>query len=467
LFEAIILGRKHNPILWTSIGLLTALTCVARTTHITSPNTIDWYAQGEKVTIEGTIADEPDRRPLQTKYTIKTKSVTDKFGTKYNGIQGNVLITDQRQWPLFEYRDLVSVSGILEKPEPIETFQYDNYLSRFDIYSVMYRGSISSENTANTQHIKRHLYALKTSFESQINRLYPEPHASFMAGLLTGSRKGIPEGLMQDFTTTGLTHIIAISGYNISIIIVIIHSMLFWMPPKLRYGSAVTCIIIFTIFVGANAAVVRAAIMGILGLTALQVGRKTTALLSVLWTALFMVAWNPKILWYDAGFQLSFLAVIGLIEISPLLEKYMKRVPQTLAIRESLTMTIAAQIAATPFIISMFGTLSLIAPLTNIMVAPALPIAMLLGATGILISYVSMPFGLLISYGGWLTLEWIIAIAKIGAHIPGASLNMHIPAIILCGYYIILITTIRRGRSSSSLESTELPVSAQVSSLGV
>lgn len=325
----------------------------------------------------------------------------------------------------------------------------------------MYRGSISSQKTTPTRHIKRYLYALKSSFESQINKLYPEPHASFMAGLLTGSRKGIPNDLMEQFRITGLTHIIAISGYNISIIIVIIQSMLFWMSPKLRYGSAVTCIIGFTVFVGASAAVVRAAIMGILGLTALHVGRKTTALLSVLWTALFMVAWNPKILWYDAGFQLSFLAVIGLIEISPILEKYMKHVPQTLAIRESLTMTIAAQIAATPFIISMFGTLSLIAPLANIIVAPALPIAMLLGAIGTLVSYVSMPLGLLISYGGWATLEWIIYVAKIGAHIPGASINMHMPILILCSYYIFLIFTIRRSKSSSAPVSTEPPLSVQ------
>jgi len=425
------------------LGVSTALLCVIRTTHISTPNTVDWYANTENVTIRGVISDEPDRRPMITKYTVSINQLTDGSGTVLDGVSGNVLVSDRRQWPEYEYGDRVIIRGILEKPSKIERFHYDRYLSRYDIYTVMYRGSVQSIPNPDTSPFKRTLYSLKSTFESQINRLYPEPHASFMAGLLTGSRRGIPEDLLEAFNTTGLTHIIAISGYNITIVIAIISSALFWLPLKIRFFPAVISIIAFTIFVGASAAVVRAAIMGILGLVALQNGRMTHVRLSILWTAFFMIAWNPKILWYDAGFQLSFLAVIGLTELGTLLDRIFQHVPKTLAIRESLQMTIAAQIAAVPLIIILFERFSLIAPLANLLIAPVIPMAMLLGALGTIISFFVFPLGQLISYMGWGCLEWIIIIANYCSAIPYASIHIDLPAWILIPYYALLLTICR------------------------
>jgi competence protein ComEC len=427
------------------IGILIAITCVIRTAHVPSSNTIDWYADGSHVEIHGKVADEPDRRPMQTKYTVEVYQLIDGSGTILDGVTGRALITDRRQWPEYEYGDHVIVRGALEKPEQIDTFHYDRYLSRFDIYSVIYRGSIKTDPTPYAlppMPYKRTLYTLKSNFEAQINRLLPEPHASFMAGILTGSRRGIPDDLMADFNITGLTHIIAISGYNITIVIAIIGNLLFWLPLKVRFIPATVAIIAFTVFVGASAAVVRAAIMGILGLAALQLGRVSHVRLSLLWTAFLMVAWNPKLLWYDAGFQLSFLAVIGLIELAPLLNKLFKRVPHVLAIRESMQMTVAAQIAAAPVIALLFDRLSLIAPLANLLIAPVLPLAMLFGALGTLISFVSLPLGLLIMYGGWTCLQWIIWIAKLCAALPFASVHITISPLIIIGYYSILITAL-------------------------
>lgn len=450
-----------DKLITTILGILVALICVMRTTHTASSNTIDWYADESKIEINGVISNEPDRRPMMTKYTIAVEQIIDGSGTLLDGISGNVLVTDRRQWPEYHYGDRVTARGVLERPQQIETFHYDRYLSRYDIYSVMYRGSIQSIPTPNPLRptpFKRTLYSFKSKFESQINRLYPEPHASFMAGLLTGSRRGIPKDLLEDFNITGLTHIIAISGYNITIVIAIISSFLFWLPLKVRFFPAVIAIIGFTIFVGASAAVVRAAIMGILGLIALQSGRITHVRLSILWTAFFMIAWNPKILWYDAGFQLSFLAVIGLTELGVLLDGIFRRVPETLAIRESLQMTVAAQIAAVPLIIILFGRFSLIAPIANLLVAPVIPLAMLLGAVGTLISFVIFPLGQLIAYMGWACLEWIVMIAKLCSAIPLASIQIDLPAWILIPYYVFLLTICRA--KAPSLPAATAPASS-------
>jgi len=477
--------RRVRALLLSAIlGLSVAFLTVTRTTHVPSTRTADWYANGEKHTIHGVIAEEPDRRPLQTKYTIQAEELLTASGDVVQ-IEGRVLTTDHSGWPEYQYGDKVTVSGVLEKPGTIETFHYDRYLSRYGVYSVIYRAHVRSDSQKkgsrlvhsqlsilNYQFFKR-LFGIKQRFENQINKLYAEPHASFLAGLLTGSRRGIPKHLMEDFNRTGLTHIIAISGFNITIVISVISGALFWLPLKWRFVPAVTAIALFTIFVGASAAVVRASIMGILGLLALQTERLPHTRLMILWTLFFMICWNPKMLWYDAGFQLSFLAVLGLTECASLLDRLFEKVPKVLGMREALQMTISAQITAVPLIVMLFGRLSLIAPIANILVAPAIPLAMLFGFLGTILSTFWFPLGQCFAYVGWAFLEWMVTVAHVLSRIPLASLNLpSIGAVTVSAYYLLLvmillrrnITTYRCTASSRHMAS-ESPLPVPVSCL--
>lgn len=409
-------------------GILFALVAVAHSTYTPSTIAVEHLYTLQKVRIQGTISAEPDRRPLQTKYTVHATALLNQSGAVLQTLAGKVLMTDRRQWPEFYFGDTVILQGAIELPGVIDnTFAYDKYLSRYGVYAVMYSGSINSAiNPAplsTLQKMWRLLLAVKQKFESQINKIFPEPHASFMAGLLTGSRRGIPPLLTEMFNVTGLTHIIAISGYNITIIITIIGSMLCWLPRKYRLIPAVLAIVLFTIFVGASAAVVRAAIMGCLGLLALHTKQKNIARISVLWTIFFMTMWNVKYMWFDAGFQLSFMAVVGLLEVSPLLEQWFKWLPKTLAIRESLQMTIAAQISTAPLLLALFGRVSLIAPIANLLIAPFIPIAMLLGSIGTVVSYILFPLGQIICYPAWACLQYILYVAKFGSIVPYASIQ--------------------------------------------
>ena len=428
-----------------ALGIAFACGTVARTTHEPTVLSVDTYATGQMVEVRGRIVAEPDRRPMQTKYTVEAEEIRLSSGTLISPVHGKVLATDASGWPEYSYGDAVVVRGTLEKPGKIEEFYYDRYLSRFGVYAVIYRASLENAPTSHVPglsplaKINGTLFAVKQTFESQINRLYAEPHASFMAGLLTGSRRGIPEHLMDVFNTTGLTHIIAISGYNITIIIAMIAGMLFWLPLKIRFFPAVVAIAIFTLFVGASAAVVRASIMGILGLLALQTGRQSEVRLTILWTLFLMLLWNPKELWYDAGFQLSFLAVLGLTEIAPHLDPIFQYIPKTLGTREALQMTVAAQLSAVPLILFLFGRLSLIAPVANLLVAPFIPLAMLFGFCGTVASFFWFPLGQLIGFIGWGCLEWIIFAAESLANFPFASLDLgKVSGITIFIYYFLL-----------------------------
>jgi ComEC/Rec2-related protein len=157
------------------------------------------------------------------------------------------------------------------------------------------------------------LYQFKEKALDNIYRMFPDPESSLMAGILFGVDTGLTQELQQAFKNTGTAHIIAISGFNISIIA----GLFFAFFSKFlgsRRGAllAVIGIIFYTILVGGDAAVVRAAIMGSLALFAKQVGRRQFALNTLLAVALLMCLWNPLYIW-DVGFQLSFFATLGLI----------------------------------------------------------------------------------------------------------------------------------------------------------
>ena len=287
------------------------------------------------------------------------------------------------------------------------------------------------------------LFQYKLELGLRINRIFPEPTSSFLAGLLIGSRRSIPVNVMDDFNTTGLTHIIAISGYNITIVIVFVMGLLSFLPRKIGFYTAIGSIVIFTFFVGASAAVVRAAIMGILGLLALHKGRETDTLLLILLTATFMIGYNPKILWYDVGFQLSFLAVLGLVYVAPLFDKWFQLVPKTLGLREALQMTLSAQITAVPIILLNFERLSLVAPLANVLVAPFIPLAMFFGFLAIVVSMISFQLSLLVGFLAYICLTAMLKTAELLANIPLASLEIQgLSYLVVVSYYLVVVLII-------------------------
>lgn len=422
LISSVLLKKRTLSVLTAVVmGGSVAVLCAARTVHVPGPIDIESFADGEYVTIHGWIAEMPDIRPVQTKFTIETDFVEDSKGK--HEAKGRILVTEYAPWPPLRYGDEVSARGKLEKPSPIEDFDYPHYLELHGIRAVIFRGQVDASENGSSRPIAilGTLYKWRNGVEDRLGLLLPEPHASLLAGLLTGSRRGLPKHLTDDFRTAGLTHIIAISGYNITIILAVLGSLLFWLPIKKRFVPLLIGITLFTLFVGAGPPVVRAAIMGLLGLLALQAGRVPTVRLVVLWTAFFMLLWNPMMLWYDASFQLSFLAVIGITELGPVLKRLLKRVPETFAIRESLVATIAALIATLPLSILLFRQISLVAPLTNVLVAPLIPLAMLGGAISLFLSLLWMPLGLLAAYFTWAILQAIIWIAEIGAKVPFGS----------------------------------------------
>lgn len=314
---------------------------------------------GEWVELKAQVVEEVDRRQDNQRVTIDTE-------------WGRVIVT-MRPYESLEYGDELIVAGVLEKAAHEKDFSYRKYLERYRVGAIMSRAHLKSQIKGKAS-FRRALYFWKTRLEAKLNRLFYEPEASFAAGLLLGSRKGMPESLALAFQRTGLTHIIAISGYNISLVIAGMFLLLGFLPLKSRIVVSIMAIVLFVLLVGASAAVVRAGIMGILTLVGLYGGRKSQVFFALLWSATLMVLINPYTLVYDVGFQLSFASTFGLLVFVPILNSSIPLKEGVL--KEAFTLTLAAQVATLPFMAFHFGRLSLVSPLTNVLVAPFLPLAM-------------------------------------------------------------------------------------------
>jgi len=271
------------------------------------------------------------------------------------------------------------------------------------------------------------LYDFSAHFENGLNRVLTEPHASLAAGILLGVKRNIPDSLMTSLNITGLTHVIALSGYNITIIIIIFTKLFLTRLGRRRVfvtGSAL--ILFFVLMTGASPSVTRAAILSLLILFGDLIGRRADKTNLMLLAAVLMVLINPFVLRFDVGFQLSFLAFAGLIYLSPLFKimfekKRLKKLPD--GIKLPLIETLSAQLAVFPLIWWQFGRVSLIAPLANILVLPLIPLSMALIFFAGSLTLVNVPLGQITGFITWPVLEYIIEIVELLAKIPLASIG--------------------------------------------
>jgi len=420
---------------------------------------VDYNEQEHQFT--AVVSQEPDVRRDHVKLTVSsqprrhrrrdrqpTPSLASDGATANmarNKIKSKVLIKTEL-YPEYDYGDLLEISCYLRTPEPIEDFAYDKYLARYGIYSVCYSPQIKLIKKDQGNLIISYLLFIKKKFVSNLNQLLPEPQASFLNGLLLGARRSIPQDVMEAFSRTGTTHIVAISGYNITIIAVIFDGILssLYVKRQKRLGLIVLGILFFVIISGAQASIVRAALMGYLVLIAVNFGRLSQITNAIILTGALIILYNPKILVFDVGFQLSFLATMGLVYLSPYLKKYLFFLPEKLAIQESATQTMAAIIMTTPIILYNFGRLSVIAPLANILVLPAIPITMALGFIAGLVSFILPIAAQIISWLAWFWLSYILWVIKILASFDLASLEIGEFSIgLVVMFYVAIVLWIR------------------------
>src|SRR3989338_6775980 len=195
---------------------LVAIVCIDASRHVPSLQTIDGYNGANHVVITGIVADAPEFRPLSTRLLVNAVTVMTEDGT--SEVTGVFLVDDKSGKTAYTYGDHVRVAGLLQSPREIGE-GYARYLATQNIFSVVDKASVSQTGTRERTSFPGLLLSLRMATERRINQLLPEPHAAFLTGLLTGTRTTMPEDVLATFRNTGLTHIIAISGYNITLVL--------------------------------------------------------------------------------------------------------------------------------------------------------------------------------------------------------------------------------------------------------
>lgn len=396
---------------------------------------------GQKVELTGYVATEPDVRMDGVRYIIQTQEIGDK-----DLVKGKVYLK-RNLYPRYDYGDKLKLNCQLEKPEVIEDFRYDMYLARYGVFAICQNAKVAKLDGGEGNFLFRGIFTLKKVVADRINLLWHEPMASFMAGLLYGYRGGLGE-LNEMFSRTGVTHIVAISGYNISIIATVLITICVQLliPRKKAFWLIALGIALFVLFAGASASVVRAGIMGVIVLLAKQMGRVSNVGNVMVLTAVLMSLQNPLILIWDAGFQLSFIATLGLVYLTPLIRDWFIRVPEVLGIRENIISTLSAIIATLPLILFQFGRLSIVTPIVNVLILWIIPLIMLLGFLAVLTSFVLFPIGELIAWIGWVGLKYITSVVEWFAGLKFSAVDLQIPAWAMIFSYLIILYWMKKRR---------------------
>ena len=394
------------------------------------------FYNGDNYSFTAWVAAEPDVRIDGVRYIMASEDEKGRAVVRYN------------LYPRLEYGDRVRLNCDLVEPEPIEDFRYDMYLAKFGVFSICYNPVINKIEGERGNGLMKAVLRVKTAFSDKVNRLWHEPYGSFMAGLLYGYRGGLGE-LQEDFNITGVSHIVAISGYNISIVAAILITFFvhLWIPRKRAFWLVSVSIILFIIFAGASASVVRAGVMGFLVLLAKQLGRVNRINNALFLVVVLMASHNPFVLVWDAGFQLSYLATLGLIYFSPALqvgvEKYLPW-RGVAALRESFVSTLAAIIFTLPLTLYLFGRLSSVALLVNILILWLIPFLMAFGFAAVVLSFLFYPLGQGLAWLAWFGLKYITTVVEWFAGLPFAAFAFKTPLWLVILLYTGLFVLVLR-----------------------
>lgn len=415
---------KARVVLLMSLALFGAALGLARMEWDARPATDSVLLRhvGERVELLGIVNAEPDMRDRNQLVRIKVHALQDDVVTD------NVLLSLDSHLPI-AYGDRVHVAGELREPENFETdsgriFNYVEYLAKEGVHFRMLYPEVEVLQTGQGNPLLHALFDFKNKSLEQLSEVLPEPEVSLLGGILIGAKQSLGEVLLDTFRATGLIHIVVLSGYNMSLIAEGLQRALVLLSPAWSTFLGGVGIVLFALMAGAGAATVRAAIMALFVLLARSTGRVYDVTRALMVAAFLMVMHNPRIVAFDPGFQLSFIATLGLIHVTPLTEHHISFLPERFSLRSLVAATIATQFSVLPLLLYQTGSISIVAVLANLFVLPIIPVTMLLGSLTGFVSFLhdmfAYPFALFTN----VLLSYILHVAALFAIVPHGSISV-------------------------------------------
>jgi len=389
----------------------------------------------KRVTYEGVVVRDPDIRETTQRVYVQVEK----------GREDTIVLVVAKPYPEVGVGDRVKVSGTLFKPEPFDTdggriFQYDKYLQRDGVRFLLSFATMRVQEEAPWHSVPAALARIKHFFLRGLDTTLPEQQAALAGGIVIGGKTGLDKDLQDAFITSGLVHVIVLSGYNVMIVAEWVMALLAFISTsrRARAIAGALALLLFVGIAGFSATAIRATLMALIALYARATGRTYAASRALFVVVLLMLIWNPLYLVFDPGFGLSVTATAGLIWLSPIFEGTFLHARKRLGRGESnrvqkfwieaAATTLAAQTGVLPLLLYNTGNLSLVALPANLLVVAVMPLAMaaaaITGVGGALFATTLPALAHLLAIPTDLITRYVIFVATQSAALPGAALTI-------------------------------------------
>lgn len=412
----------------------------------------------EQVTLRGVVLTDPERDG--TAYRFQIGALQRDTAEGWRPIDGRVQVTAQpgaamaaqRGAPHVRYGDRLTLTGGVESPPVFDDFDYREYLARQGVGAVARFPSLAIDAESEGNLLLNRVYALRATLAESLQRTLPEPASALARSLLLGQRRGLPEPVREAFIETGTSHLLAISGLHVTIMLAAALAL-----GRLAFGGARWALLLafaavwaYALVSGMSPSVTRAAVMGSVFLLARALGREGAGLPALAAAAAGMTALDPRVLG-SVSFQLSFTAVAGLLLLAPPLEARLARAAErvtgddgpTAALGRATAAALAAGIAATlgtlPLVALVFERVSYLGIPVTLLALPALPLALALSGVAALAGVVWAPLGIAVGWLAWAPLTYLLALVDAAARLPGGLLPVggFTPAMVWACYALL------------------------------
>jgi competence protein ComEC len=373
-----------------------------------SPDNLLWYVSDTPISLTGMIKSDPYRANNITSAVIKSESI--EIDGKEVKVKGDLSLLLPAGFDI-RYGDRLTLTGSLKQTFHADSLPITSRSAQQKLFVKMAFPGIQMISYGNGNKILDFLYRLRKRAHATIYNLMPFPESSVLSGILLGIESGIPDYLWNAYRASGTIHIIAISGFNISVIAIFIsRSFRRLLGTKGSLAATISAIVFYTLLVGADRPVVRAAIMGIIALPAYQIGRRTIGIHNLTLAGFGMLMINPFLLW-DISFQLSFMATLALLTLVKPIDSWIRRkleeklpvhsIDKIMPVVGIFTTTFSASVVIFPILFRMNAELSMTSLFANFLIAPLQPLIMALGGLAVLFGLVIPPIGNFFGVFAW------------------------------------------------------------------
>jgi competence protein ComEC len=368
--------------------------------------------KNKTVSISGEVVSFLDEREKNNRVFLKLLSINKQ------AINGKILFIFPENLKI-KYGDVLSFSGKIEKPKTFEDFDYAAYLKRFGATALVRQ----SYNVKILSHEGGILFlrlaaSVREIFTKNLTKSLPIPHDRIATGVLLGVKNSLPKSISDDFKKSGLTHLLVVSGFNVSVVVFLVTMIFKKLGRKFVFFASIVAIGFFVAMTGGDAPVIRAALMGGIAGGAIAAGRLSDVRNVVLSSAVVIGIFAPAVIQRDIGFFLSFSATVGIVLFTKFFEKRLQFLPKKFEIRQIVAVLIAAQVSVFPILGFYFGKFPLIGFVANLFAEPLVPLSMAFSAIAIITGSGSVFMAKLFAIPAFIILEILINIAHFFGQVP-------------------------------------------------